>query len=215
MCIRVMLNAKEFNRLIARAVGDGVNYAFVLDGRGVVVAKACSTSAAKTPVRRSCAITTATTTTTMSSETEVEDKMRARGDDVGFMHTTASPITSAEAARSCPSDHFSRAENDTSCTANNEDTVYAAVVSAVHNLWRAYGRCDLAVNTLTLNIEPEALEQILVDLGSMRLCAMSVKSGVILCLVSQDAAHEVGMLKLKTAALQQAVFDMLAPILSS
>lgn len=94
----------------------------------------------------------------------------------------------------------------------NDD--YAEMVAATANAWRVYARSDLAVNRLTLQVEPDSLEQVLVDFGEKKMCAMSVAGSAVLCLVSSDASVQMGLLKLKTAALQRKLDAMLRPVMS-
>ncbi|KEG10824.1 hypothetical protein DQ04_03251020 [Trypanosoma grayi] len=85
------------------------------------------------------------------------------------------------------------------------------ILAAIGNVWRACARNDLAKNKITNEVEPEALEQVLMDFSSKKLCAMSVGGTAILCLVSSGL--EMGLLKLKTAALQRRLDEYLRPVL--
>lgn len=89
----------------------------------------------------------------------------------------------------------------------------AAIIAATANVWRVYAGSDLAVNKMTLEAESDALEQVLIDFGERKLCAMSVADTAVLCLVSCDPAMQIGLLKLKTAALQQRVDLLLRPVM--
>nr|CCC92972.1 hypothetical protein, unlikely [Trypanosoma congolense IL3000] len=92
-----------------------------------------------------------------------------------------------------------------SSASSNQEYAYSKersmIIAAMGNVWRASARNDLAKNKTTNELEPEALEQVLIDFGNRKLCAMSVGGKAILCLVGYDV--EMGALKLKTAALQR------------
>ncbi|CCW61360.1 unnamed protein product [Phytomonas sp. EM1] len=99
------------------------------------------------------------------------------------------------------------------CSKKEREEVYAPVVAATMNIWRLFGRNDLTINKISLEEEPDALEQVLVDFGDKKLCAMSVAENVILCLMSNNAAVQVGRLKLKTMLLQRQLDAILRPIM--
>ncbi|CBH14506.1 hypothetical protein, conserved [Trypanosoma brucei gambiense DAL972] len=85
------------------------------------------------------------------------------------------------------------------------------IIAAIGNVWRASAQNDLAKSKITNELEPEALEQVLIDFGSKKLCAMSVGGKAILCLVGYQV--EMGLLKLKTAAVQRRLDVHLRPAL--
>ncbi|RNF19239.1 uncharacterized protein Tco025E_04193 [Trypanosoma conorhini] len=88
---------------------------------------------------------------------------------------------------------------------------HSMIVAATGNIWRACARNDLAKNKLTNAVEAEALEQVLVDFGGKKLCAMSVGGSAILCMLGTGL--EMGLLKLKTASLQRRLDGHLRPVL--
>lgn len=91
---------------------------------------------------------------------------------------------------------------------------YASMVAATANAWRVYAGSDLAANKVTLETESDALEQVLMDFGDRKLCAMSVADSAVICLVSCDPKVQIGLLKLKTAALQQRLDLLLRPVMA-
>ncbi|EAN88555.1 hypothetical protein TcCL_NonESM00054 [Trypanosoma cruzi] len=88
---------------------------------------------------------------------------------------------------------------------------HSMIVAATGNVWRACARNDLTKNKLTNEMEPEALEQVLIDFGCRKICAMSVGGSAILCMVGTEL--EMGFLKLRTAALQRRLDGHLRPVL--
>ncbi|KPA86562.1 hypothetical protein ABB37_00698 [Leptomonas pyrrhocoris] len=97
-------------------------------------------------------------------------------------------------------------------TAAEKEVIYAAVVAATANMWRAYARSSLATNTLNLELETESLEQMIVVFPDKKICAMSVADTAVVSLVSLDDAVTEGFLKLKTAALQRKLDRLLRPV---
>lgn len=91
---------------------------------------------------------------------------------------------------------------------------YPAMVAATANAWRVYAGTDLTINKITLETEADALEQVLLDIGERKLCAMSVADVTVVCLVSCDPAMQIGLLKLRTAALQQRLDLLLRPVMT-
>ncbi|KAH9601744.1 hypothetical protein LSM04_006936 [Trypanosoma melophagium] len=89
----------------------------------------------------------------------------------------------------------------------------AMIIAAIGNVWRACASNDLAKNKLTNKVEKESLEQVLIDFGKNKLCAMSVGGNAILCLVG--SGMEMGLVKLKTATLQRRLDSYLRPVLSA
>ncbi|KAG8348278.1 hypothetical protein ERJ75_001740500 [Trypanosoma vivax] len=88
----------------------------------------------------------------------------------------------------------------------------AMIVAAIGNVWRASARNDLSRNKTTNELEPDALEHVLIDFGQQKICAISVGGGAILCVVSRGL--EMGLLKLKAVALQQRLDAYLRPVLA-
>lgn len=99
-------------------------------------------------------------------------------------------------------------------TPAQKDVTYAPVVAATANMWRAYGRSDLAMNKLNLELETESLEQMLVCFPDKKICAMSVADTAVVSLVSVDESVTEGFLKLKTAALQRKLDRLLRPVMA-
>ncbi|ESL07929.1 hypothetical protein TRSC58_04377 [Trypanosoma rangeli SC58] len=90
---------------------------------------------------------------------------------------------------------------------------HSMIVAATGNVWRACAHNDLTKNKTTNTAEAEALEQVLIDFGEKKLCAMSVGGSAILCMVGTEL--EMGLLKLKTASLQRRLDGHLRPVLLS
>ncbi|CAD2216561.1 hypothetical protein AGDE_02819 [Angomonas deanei] len=88
------------------------------------------------------------------------------------------------------------------------------MITTTSNLWRAYSTNDLTVNKLTMKPEEDALECIFLEFEDSKLCTMSATEYAVVCLVSKDGAMEMGMLKLRTAALQRQVNALLQPIVT-
>lgn len=95
---------------------------------------------------------------------------------------------------------------------DEREAPYASMIAVTANMWRAYARCDLAVNKLNLELEQDSLEQVLIEFDDKRMCAMSVADTAVVSLVSLDPNVTVGFLKLKTAALQRQLDSMLRPV---
>ncbi|KPI90749.1 hypothetical protein ABL78_0185 [Leptomonas seymouri] len=98
-------------------------------------------------------------------------------------------------------------------TAAEKERIYAAMIAATANMWRAYARNGLAMNKLNLELETESLEQMIVVFPDKKVCAMSVADTAVVSLVSLDDAVTEGFLKLKTAALQRRLDRLLRPVM--
>ncbi|KAG5467041.1 hypothetical protein LSCM1_01221 [Leishmania martiniquensis] len=98
-------------------------------------------------------------------------------------------------------------------SAEQRDNLYAPLVAATANMWRAYARSDLAVNKLNLELESESLEQMIVSFPDKKICAMSVADTAVVSLVSVNESVTEGFLKLKTAALQRKLDCLLRPVM--
>lgn len=98
-------------------------------------------------------------------------------------------------------------------TAADKEAIYAPVVAATANMWRAYARSELAVNKLNLEVEAESLEQMIVVFPDKKICAMSVADTAVVSLVSLEESVTDGYLKLKTAALQRKLDRLLRPVM--
>jgi hypothetical protein len=98
-------------------------------------------------------------------------------------------------------------------TAAQKEAIYAPVVAATANMWRAYARCDLATNKLNLELEIESLEQMIAVFPDKKICAMSVADTAVVSLVSLEGAVTEGFLKLKTAAVQRTLDRLLRPVM--
>ncbi|CAJ1037133.1 hypothetical protein Q4I30_007680 [Leishmania utingensis] len=99
-------------------------------------------------------------------------------------------------------------------SAAQKDIMYAPVVAATANMWRAYARSDLAVNKLNLELETESLEQVIASFPDKKICAMSVADTAVVSLMSVDKSVTEGFLKLKTAALQRKLDGLLRPVMA-
>ncbi|CCW68952.1 unnamed protein product [Phytomonas sp. Hart1] len=99
------------------------------------------------------------------------------------------------------------------CSKKEREEAYARVVAAAINIWRLYGRNDLTINQISLEEESNALEQVLMDWGEQKLCAMAVADKAIICLLANDAAVQVGRLKVKTMQLQRELDAILRPVM--
>ncbi|ORC91995.1 uncharacterized protein TM35_000042090 [Trypanosoma theileri] len=89
----------------------------------------------------------------------------------------------------------------------------AMIIAAISNVWRACASNDMAKNKLTNKVETESLEQVLIDFGENKICAMSVGGNAILGLVG--SGMEMGLVKLKTATLQRRLDSYLRHVLST
>ncbi|KAG5491364.1 hypothetical protein JIQ42_01263 [Leishmania sp. Namibia] len=98
-------------------------------------------------------------------------------------------------------------------SAAQRDILYAPLVAATANMWRAYAHSDLATNKLNLELESESLEQIIVSFPDKKICAMSVADTAVVSLVSVNESVTEGFLKLKTAALQRKLDRLLRPVM--
>ncbi|KAG5492343.1 hypothetical protein GH5_01261 [Leishmania sp. Ghana 2012 LV757] len=98
-------------------------------------------------------------------------------------------------------------------SAAQRDILYAPLVAATANMWRAYARSDLATNKLNLELESESLEQIIVSFSDKKICAMSVADTAVVSLVSVNESVTEGFLKLKTADLQRKLDRLLRPVM--
>lgn len=90
---------------------------------------------------------------------------------------------------------------------------FGAIASAVANAWRVYARCDLCVNVNNED-ENESLEQLLLDIETKKICAMSVGGTWVIGLTAK-ACIEMGMLKLRVASLQRSLDFLLRPVIAS
>lgn len=98
-------------------------------------------------------------------------------------------------------------------TAAEKEAIYAPVVAATANMWRAYARNELAMNKLNLELETESLEQMVAVFPDKKICAMSVADTAVVSLVSLDDSVTDGYLKLRTAALQRKLDRLLRPVM--
>ena len=98
-------------------------------------------------------------------------------------------------------------------TAAEKEAIYAPVVAATANMWRAYARNELATNKLNLELETESLEQMVAVFPDKKICAMSVADTAVVSLMSLDDSVTDGYLKLRTAALQRKLDRLLRPLL--